>query len=75
MSLSAEVIWVIVTVAEGGILGLTQQMSKFNDLGSPPRTSLSSPTNPFASSNGEFLLVTPHILWFSRFWEQFKIML
>lgn len=46
-----EVIWVIVTVAEGGILGLTQQMSKFHELGSPPKTALSS-GNTNAMPNG-----------------------
>lgn len=46
-----EVIWVIVTVAEGGILGLTQQMSKFHELGLPPKTSLSS-GNTNAMPNG-----------------------
>lgn len=45
-----EVIWVIVTVAEGGVLSLTQQMDAFHQLGSPPRTS-HMPVNPFASSN------------------------
>ncbi|GFS97459.1 protein ILRUN [Nephila pilipes] len=48
-----EVIWVIVTVAEGGLLSLTQQMDAFHQLGSPPRTTLTS-TNPFASSNCKF---------------------
>lgn len=43
-----EVIWVIVTVAEGGLLGLTQQMSQFNQLGSPPRMTAFVPSNPFA---------------------------
>lgn len=45
-----EVIWVIITVAEGGLLSLTQQMDAFHHLGSPPRTS-HMPVNPFATSN------------------------
>lgn len=49
-----EVIWVIVTVAEGGILSLTQQMSLFHELGSPPKTPLQS-GNPFACSNGNMV--------------------
>lgn len=44
-----EVIWVIVTVAEGGLLSLTQQMDAFHQLGSPPRTS-HVPMNPFATA-------------------------
>ncbi|GFW45159.1 protein ILRUN [Trichonephila clavipes] len=48
-----DVIWVIVTVAEGGVLSLTQQMDAFHQLGSPPRTSFTS-SNPFASSNCKF---------------------
>ncbi|XP_035221952.1 protein ILRUN-like isoform X2 [Stegodyphus dumicola] len=47
-----EVIWVIVTVAEGGVLSLTQQMDAFHQLGSPPRTT-HMPINPFASSNSK----------------------
>ncbi|XP_015906882.1 protein ILRUN [Parasteatoda tepidariorum] len=43
-----EVIWVIVTVAEGGLLSITQQMDAFHHLGSPPRTSVVS-QNPFSS--------------------------
>ncbi|GIY98810.1 protein ILRUN [Caerostris extrusa] len=45
-----EVIWVIVTVAEGGLLSLTQQMDAFHQLGSPPRTSHIA-ENPFNLSN------------------------
>ncbi|XP_054717574.1 LOW QUALITY PROTEIN: protein ILRUN-like [Uloborus diversus] len=45
-----EVIWVIVSVAEGGLLSLTQQMDAFHQLGSPPKSS-NMPTNPFASSS------------------------
>lgn len=48
-----EVIWVIVTVAEGGLLSLTQQMDAFHQLGSPPRTS-HLPVNPFVSSNTKY---------------------
>ncbi|GAB6030007.1 hypothetical protein CHUAL_005699 [Chamberlinius hualienensis] len=32
-----DVIWVIVTVAEDGVLSLTQQMSRFSDLGTSPK--------------------------------------
>lgn len=53
----------IVTVAEGGLLSLTQQMDAFHQLGSPPRTS-HLPVNPFVSSknnnggmNNSFLLL------------------
>lgn len=58
-----EVIWVIISVAEGGLLGLTQQMDSFHSLGSPIQgghhflspsaaafqTPSSPATNPFAS--------------------------
>ncbi len=43
----------IVTVAEGGLLSLTQQMDAFHQLGSPPRTS-HLPVNPFVSSNNKY---------------------
>lgn len=43
-----EIIWVILSVAEGGILGLTQQMSQFNELGSSQNDS--STPNPFATN-------------------------
>ncbi|KAG8193834.1 hypothetical protein JTE90_029567 [Oedothorax gibbosus] len=45
-----EVIWVIVTVAEGGLLSLTQQMDAFHQLGSPPRNAHMT-LNPFATHN------------------------
>ncbi|XP_076351283.1 protein ILRUN-like [Tachypleus tridentatus] len=44
-----EVIWVIVTVAEGGLLSLTQQMDAFHQLGQPVHNAPIS-TNPFAAS-------------------------
>jgi len=48
-SLFGETIWVILTVAEGGTLALTQQLTHFNALGSvlPNSTSL----NPFANTS------------------------
>ncbi|UYV76472.1 C6orf106 [Cordylochernes scorpioides] len=46
-----KVIWVIVTVAEGGLLGVTQQMEAFHHLGSPPRLPYSPAGNPFALAN------------------------
>lgn len=49
-----EIIWVIVTVAEGGLLGVTQQMEAFHQLGSPPRSS-PLPNNPFASPLAKFI--------------------
>lgn len=51
--LIVEVIWVIVTVAEGGLLSLTQQMDAFHQLGSPPRTSHLA-VNPFVSPNSKY---------------------
>ncbi|XP_076316471.1 protein ILRUN-like [Tachypleus tridentatus] len=48
-----EVIWVIVTVAEGGLLGVTQQMDAFHQLGQPPR-SAPIPTNPFATTERKY---------------------
>ncbi|KAG1672876.1 hypothetical protein GQR58_015797 [Nymphon striatum] len=44
-----DIIWVILTVSEAGLLGLTQQMSSFNELGSPPRNSAPNLANPFSS--------------------------
>uniref|UniRef100_A0A224Z178 Protein containing BRCA1-IG and UBA4 domain n=1 Tax=Rhipicephalus zambeziensis TaxID=60191 RepID=A0A224Z178_9ACAR len=46
-----EVIWAILTVAEGGLLAVTQQMEAFHQLGSPTHNSIPCPTaaNPFAS--------------------------
>lgn len=45
-----EVIWVILTVAEGGLLAVTQQMEAFHQLGSPPRgPQLCLSANPFAT--------------------------
>lgn len=46
-----EVIWAILTVAEGGLLAVTQQMEAFHQLGSPTHNSVPCPTaaNPFAS--------------------------
>lgn len=59
----SEIIWVIITVAEGGLLGLTQQMSTFNSLGSPapngfvaPRESNSYQRNPFGAAASSPLL-------------------
>lgn len=52
-----DVIWVIVAVDEGGLLGVTQQLSQFGkELGSPHKTSSNSmdTSNPFA------LVTTPH---------------
>uniref|UniRef100_A0A023FDH2 Nbr1 FW domain-containing protein n=1 Tax=Amblyomma cajennense TaxID=34607 RepID=A0A023FDH2_AMBCJ len=46
-----EVIWAILTVAEGGLLAVTQQMEAFHQLGSPTHNTAAFPTaaNPFAS--------------------------
>lgn len=47
-----EVIWAILTVAEGGLLAVTQQMEAFHQLGSPTHNNTAPcPTavNPFAS--------------------------
>nr|CAG4638712.1 EOG090X0CQ9 [Cyclestheria hislopi] len=45
-----ETIWVILSVAEGGTLALTQQLTHFSALGSViPH---SPPSNPFAAHNG-----------------------
>ena len=58
----SEPIWVIVTVAEGGVLGVTQQLSKFGTdfiHNSLPQDNIS---NPFASptkSSGEAQSVGP----------------
>ena len=40
----------ILTVAEGGTMALTQQLSHFNELGSSPRNN-ESQVNPFGSPN------------------------
>lgn len=40
----------ILTVAEGGTMALTQQLSHFNELGSSPRNN-DSQVNPFGSPN------------------------
>lgn len=51
-----EPIWVIVTVAEGGVLGVTQQLSKFGTDFIHTSVSQDSISNPFASptkSSGE----------------------
>lgn len=42
-----DVIWVILTVAEGGTLALTQQLSHLSDLGASPPLHGSHPLNPF----------------------------
>ncbi|EEC01845.1 chromosome 6 open reading frame 106, isoform A, putative [Ixodes scapularis] len=54
-----EVIWVILTVAEGGLLAVTQQMEAFHQLGSPPRGTPTVPPagNPFATSPGGCLKI------------------
>lgn len=47
-----EIIWVIITVAEGGLLSLTQQMDSFHQLGSPVEShpsKMDTSVNPFAS--------------------------
>uniref|UniRef100_T1IRJ1 Nbr1 FW domain-containing protein n=1 Tax=Strigamia maritima TaxID=126957 RepID=T1IRJ1_STRMM len=50
-----DVIWMIITVAEGGILGLTQQMSQLNELGTSQQTENSNQScNPFAYNNPKF---------------------
>ncbi|XP_046395158.1 protein ILRUN [Ischnura elegans] len=43
-----EIIWVILTVAEGGTLAVTQQLCHLSELGSQPRNEESS-INPFGS--------------------------
>lgn len=45
----AEVIWVIISVAEGGLLGLTQQMNSFHSLGSLNHSLTSSPSTPLVT--------------------------
>lgn len=50
--LFGEVIWVIVTVAEGGLMAITQQMEAFHQLGSPPKLIPDQLSNPFAECNG-----------------------
>jgi len=48
-----EVIWVIISVAEGGLLGLTQQMNAFHSLGSsPPNNSPTSAGSGSGSGSG-----------------------
>lgn len=56
-----EVIWVILTVAEGGLLAVTQQMEAFHQLGSPPRGTPMAPLagNPFATSPGTVTELAP----------------
>nr|CAG4638034.1 EOG090X0CQ9 [Chydorus sphaericus] len=51
-----DTIWVIISVAEGGTLALTQQLTHFNALGSVIPNG-SPPFNPFAAQNG----VRPHL--------------
>jgi len=48
-----EIIWVIITVQEGGLLGVTQQLSQLSHFGTPPRM-LQADTNPFASPTARF---------------------
>lgn len=43
-----EVIWVILTVAEGGTLALTQQLSHLSDLGASPPPNVPHTLNPFS---------------------------
>nr|CAG4642011.1 EOG090X0CQ9 [Eurycercus lamellatus] len=45
-----DTIWVILSVAEGGTLALTQQLTHFNALGSVIPNA--APFNPFATQNG-----------------------
>ncbi|KAJ9584172.1 hypothetical protein L9F63_021469 [Diploptera punctata] len=45
-----DVIWVILTVAEGGTLALTQQLSHLSDLGSSPRMDETN-INPFGPTS------------------------
>ena len=47
--LHADTIWVILSVAEGGTLALTQQLTHFNALGSVIPNS--QPFNPFSAQN------------------------
>lgn len=47
--LCAEVIWVIVSVAEGGLLGLTQQMNSFHSLGSFNHSLTATPSTPLVT--------------------------
>ncbi len=50
----ADIIWVIITVSEGGLLSVTQQMSRFNELGSASPLTSTSPSinaNPFANNS------------------------
>lgn len=52
-SFFGEVIWVIITVAEGGLLALTQQMSQLTELGATLHVE-NPPLNPFAPNNSKF---------------------
>nr|CAD7394396.1 unnamed protein product [Timema cristinae]CAD7425583.1 unnamed protein product [Timema monikensis] len=45
-----DVIWVILTVAEGGTMALTQQLTHLNELGASPRVDETN-LNPFGHSN------------------------
>lgn len=46
----ADVIWVILSVEEGGLLGVTQQLSSFEtEFNTQPHRSLEGDFNPFAS--------------------------
>jgi len=52
-----DTIWVILTVAEGGTLALTQQLSHLHELGSSPRSN--NLLNPFHPTNQG--TIVPHI--------------
>ncbi|CAG2068585.1 unnamed protein product [Timema podura] len=47
---SKDVIWVILTVAEGGTMALTQQLTHLSELGASPRVDETN-LNPFGHSN------------------------
>ncbi|XP_065352987.1 protein ILRUN [Cloeon dipterum] len=50
-SFFGDTIWVVITVADGGTLALTQQMTHFSDLGAPaPRVEAPNPFSPLHSS-------------------------
>lgn len=54
----ADVIWVIISVSEGGLLSVTQQMQRFRELGSASPLSSTSPAihvNPFANPNNSII--------------------
>lgn len=55
-----DTIWVILTVTDSTLDGLTQQLSHLSDLGSPPRTQ-GSQMNPFNSSES-FLQVSSYFI-------------